>query len=145
MARKSKYSDEQARLILEEVENLRIHSSRVPMKSVHVFTAVDMRYGIDGLVAYAKSKGVKLKELEEETACIFISRDRRRMKAYSYNNVVSYMKAEDKQRPFDLNAVDEFPRAFDKSGTMSYAKALRTQLMKVMAKKGFLEEALLGE
>ena len=40
------------------------------------------------------------------------------------------MKAADKQRPFDLNAVDEVPRAFDKNGTMNYAKALKLGSLK---------------
>lgn len=110
------------------------------MKTVHIFTAVDMRSGHDGLALYAKNKGVKLIEMEEETACIFISRNRLRMKAYSYNGVVSYIRAPDRNRPFDLNAVDEFPKAFDKNGVMNYAKALKEKLRKVMAKSGKLEE-----
>lgn len=113
------------------------------MKVLHVFTAVDMRSGHDGLVQYAKSKGIKLSEIGTETACIFISRDRTRMKAYSYNGVVSYMKAPDRTRPFDLSAIDEFPRAFNKNGTMDYAKALKAKLTKVMATKGMLEEEML--
>lgn len=112
------------------------------MKALHVFTAVDMRSGHDGLVQYAKSKGVKLSELEVETACVFISRDRLRIKTYSYNGVVSYLKAPDAKRPFDLSAIDEFPKAFDKNGTMNYAKALKAKLTKVMASKGFLDEGM---
>lgn len=105
-----------------------------------------MRVGHDGLVKYAKDKGVDLKSLSTETACVFIARDRMRMKSYSYNGVVSYMKAPDRKRPFDLSAIDEFPRAFSKSGHMSYAKALRSRLAKELSGKGFLEEkALAGD
>ena len=114
------------------------------VKVVHCFTAVDMRMGHTGLEAYAKTRKVHLNAMDEETACIFISRNRCRMKAYSYNGVVSYMRAPSESRPFDLNAIDEFPRAFDKNGKMDYSRALKMSLEKMMALKGYLPEKSLG-
>lgn len=113
------------------------------MKTVHVFTAVDMRCGHDGLVEYAKSHKVNLREMEVGTACVFISRNRLRIKVFSFNGVLSYLKAQD-YRPFDLNAIDEFPRAFEKDGTMNYTKALKARLQKVMSKRGALPVESLG-
>lgn len=113
------------------------------MKTVHVFLAVDMRCGHDGLILHAKTAKVDLKEMTAGTACVFISRDRLRIKVYSFNGVLSYLKAPD-YRPFDLNAIDEFPKAFDKDGTMDYSKALKARLIKVMSKRGALEEDHLG-
>ena len=61
-------------VIVTDVASLGLHSKGVlAMKAIHVFTAVDMRLGVDGLVWYAKSKKVDLKALEDETACVFIS------------------------------------------------------------------------
>jgi len=112
------------------------------MKALHVFLGVDMRKSHDGLVNYAKSKRVDLTKLPEETACVFISSNRLRIKTYSYNHVLGYLKAPS-YRPFDLSAIDEFPRAFNKDGLMDYNKALRAKLEKALARKGRLQERCL--
>lgn len=112
------------------------------MKAVHVFLGVDMRKSHDGLAAFAKAKNVDLKKLPTETAAVFISANKLRIKTYSYNHVLGYLKAPS-YRPFDLSAIDEFPRAFDKNGLMDYNKALRARLQKALAQKGKLKEGVL--
>lgn len=109
------------------------------MKAVHVFLSVDMRKGHDGLIEYAKNRKVNLRELPDETAAVFINRQRDKMKTYSYNHVVGYMRSE-KHRPFDIAAVDHFAMAFKKDGTMDYSKALKARLEIALGKKGKLKE-----
>lgn len=109
------------------------------MKTVHIFLSVDMRMGHDGLSSYAKKKGVELALLPSQTACVFIARDRRRIKAYSANGVLCYVKALT-NRPFDLEALDYIPQAFSPDGVMDYDKALRKRLEKIFSKRGALKE-----
>lgn len=109
------------------------------MKTVNVFIGVDMRMGHEGLKQYAKTRKVDLTQLEDDSACVFISSNRLRIKTYSYNHVVGYLKA-DSNRPFDLSAIDEFPKAFNKHGIMNYDKAIRARLEKEFARKGKLTE-----
>lgn len=101
-----------------------------------------MRKSHDGLVSYAKQKRIDLTKLPDETACVFISSNRLRIKTYSYNHVLGYLKAPS-YRPFDLTAIDEFPRAFNKDGLMDYNKALKARLEKELSKKGRLPERVL--
>jgi len=110
------------------------------MKTIQVILGVDMRQGHPGLIKLAAKKGINLDALDPQTAVIFIARNKMRMKAYSHNGVLSYMRSTDSKRPFDLNAIDEFPKAFSKDGKMDYAKALRAKLEKELSKKGKLEE-----
>lgn len=110
------------------------------MKAVHVFLAVDMRCGHDGLYLLAKSHGVDISKLGTENACVFISRDRLKMKTFSWNGVVCSIKSKDNKRPYDISALDEIAKAFDKNGAIDYPKALRARLEKVMASKGRLVE-----
>jgi hypothetical protein len=100
------------------------------MKTVHVFTDVDMRMGHEGLEDVARGHRVSLKGLEAGEAAVFISRNRMRMKAYSWNGVVSYLRAK-ALRPFDLSAVDEFAKAFSPEGVMDYDKAIKKRLEKL--------------
>lgn len=100
------------------------------MRTVNVFLGIDMRMGHPGLIDLAKKNGVDLLNMEPQTACVFISRNKLRMKTFCYNGVLCYMRAMDIKRPFDLDSINEFPRAFDKNGQMNYAKALRATLEK---------------
>ena len=109
------------------------------MRAVEFFLGVNMCSQHDGLKKLAKKHKVDLDTLPARTACVFISRDRRRIKVYSANGVLSYLRAAD-YRPFDLSALDKFPEAFDAEGNLNYEKALRLRLEKEFAQKGPLEE-----
>lgn len=101
-----------------------------------VFVGADMRQGHDGMMKHASKKGVNLKNLKDQHAVCFFSRDRYRMKLFTFNGIVCYLRRTELQRPFDLNAVDEFHRAFDKNGKLDYDKALKFRLEKFMAQRG---------
>jgi hypothetical protein len=105
------------------------------VKLVHVFTDVDMRMGHEGLKSYAsRTAGLKLDALPPQTAAIFVSRGRSRMKVFSSNGVLSYMKNRG-ERPFDLSALAEFPRAFNPDGTLDYTRALERRLTALFKRK----------
>lgn len=113
------------------------------MKTIHVFVGVDMRQSHLGLTKLASQNKIDLNTMQQDSAIVFISRDRMRMKAYSGNGVLSYLVSSDRKRPFDLQAIDEFPKAFDKNGTMNYEKALKERLKKALFNKTFDDTKLL--
>jgi hypothetical protein len=105
-------------------------------KVIHVFLGSDLRAGHNGLFNQAKASGVKVKELPEGSAIIFINRKKNKLKSYAWNGVVSYIRSDETNRPIDLSVIDELPRAFDSNGRMDYAKALKATLeKKLQAKK----------
>jgi hypothetical protein len=110
------------------------------IKLLEVFVGVSMTKQHDGLAALAKKYKVDLAKLPEGTGAVFISRDRCRMKVYCWNGVLSYIRAASKSRPFSLDALSEFPKAFDANGAFSYEKALMLSLEKMFQKKMPLDE-----
>lgn len=93
----------------------------------------------DGLKAVAKKHKVDLDALPGESACVFISRDKCRIKVYSSNGVLSYLRAKT-SRPFDLSALNEFPKAFNVDGSFDYNKAIKLRLEKVFQEKGRMKD-----
>ncbi len=105
------------------------------MRIIYLFEETDMRFGHDALKVMAKKKKVDLEKLPDKTAVFFISSDKRRMKAYSYNGVLSYIRQQEYHRPIDLAAISEFSKAFDAKGHFDYNKALKTRLEKALRRK----------
>lgn len=101
-----------------------------------VFLGADLRQGHEGLVDHAKKKGVKLRELPPQTGVVFFNRKMTGMKLYGSGGMLGYLRRDELQRPFDLEAVSEFHRCFDKNGELDYDKALKLRLEKFMAKRG---------
>lgn len=104
------------------------------MITVSVLLNVSMVGGHDALVRVAKSQGMNLEKLDTGCAVVFINRKREKMKVYSYNGVLSYMRSPE-GRPFDLMAIDEFPKAFDANGRMDYPAALKLRIEKALQKQ----------
>jgi hypothetical protein len=107
------------------------------VKTVQFILGADMRGNHDSLKQQAKSCRVSLGSLAPGEAVVFINKARDKMKAYSYNNVISYYRSPDPSRPIDLDSLDEIPRAFNKRGELDYTKALKLRLEKKLAKKKF--------
>lgn len=97
------------------------------MKLVHCFLGADLRAGHTGLAEIAKSQSVDLSTLESGTAAVFVNRKRDRIKALSYNGVLSYVIC---PNGIDLHTLDILPQAFRPSGQMDYKSALRIALRK---------------
>lgn len=115
------------------------------MKSVQVFLGADLRSMHAGLKKLAASYGVHLDSLGKEEAVVFINSAKNKIKSYSYNGAICYIRFDDPKRPIDLNALDELPKAFNKHGTLNYTKALKAALIKQMKQnKKFKEMVVLG-
>lgn len=102
------------------------------MKTVHFFLGADLRSQHLGLIAIAKKANIDLLRLNAEEAVIFINSAKNKIKSFSYNGVVSYIKFDDPKRGIDMDALNEIPKAFDKNGTLNYTKALKASLEKRM-------------
>jgi len=59
------------------------------------------------------------------------------MKCYAWNGVLSYVRFDDPNRGIDLNAFNEFPRAFSSDGVMDYGKAIKASLEKRLVAQKF--------
>lgn len=110
------------------------------IRAIEVFVGVNMSKQHDGLAQVAKKYKVDITKLPEGAACVFISRDKCRMKVISWNGVLSYIRTLNRSRPFSMDALREFPRAFNVDGTFDYNKALKLNLEKVFEAKGLLNE-----
>lgn len=110
---------------------------------VHAFLGVSMINGHDGLRAHAKKCGVNMDVLPDKTAVVFFSRNKMRIKVLCPNGVLSYLRAK-QNRPFSLDALQEFPRAFSADESLDYDKALKMQLEKAFEKKGKSDPANFG-
>jgi hypothetical protein len=106
------------------------------VKAVKFLFNADLRGGHDNLKAQSKKVGVDLEKLETEEAAVFINRQRNKIKTYSYNGVMSYIRfTEESHRGIDMNALSEIARAFDKRGQLDYNKALKASLLQRLSKR----------
>lgn len=108
------------------------------MRTTDIFLGADLRMGVTGLKLYAKARKVDLNELEPMTAVAFVNRDKTGVKLFTWNKVVAYIRAEEINRPIDLDAIQMMVQAFNEDGTMNYTEALRATLIKTLEKKGRL-------
>lgn len=109
------------------------------MKAVTFFLGADLRSGHIGLQKLAKTKGTDLQTLQESEAVIFINTQRNKVKSYSSNGVLSYIRLEP-GRTVDLHALEEFPMAFSPKGRLDYKRALKRALIKRLHTPGRFKE-----
>lgn len=111
------------------------------MKATNVFLGADMRMMHFGLTELAKTKGVRLDRLDSGEMVCFVNAARNRLKVYTYNGVVGYIKfTGDSRRTIDLEAIDEMAKAFRTDGSVNYARGLRTALEKRLKIRGRVRE-----
>lgn len=113
------------------------------MRTVNVILGADLRSGHNGLTQQAKTKQIDLRKLSTGEAVVFINAKKNKMKCFSYNGVLSYVRFDDPRRGIDLNAIDFFPKAFHPDGRMDYPKALRMALERRMNVKKYKEVEVL--
>lgn len=106
------------------------------MKAVNIFLGVDLRSGYGGLRELLKKHKISFDDLSREEVYIFVNRAKTSVKVLSYNHVVSYLRSCDTNRPFDIAALNEIPRAINANGTLNYDKALRLSLEARLLKSG---------
>lgn len=98
------------------------------MRTVHVILGASMCGQHNSLEGQAKHNGVRLDNLKDGEAVVFINRKMDKMKAYSANKVISYVRFDDRRRGIDMAALNEIPKAFSADGVLDYPKALRLTL-----------------
>ena len=113
------------------------------MKAVKFFFGADLRGGHDMLIKQAKKAGVDLKDLAPAEAAVFINRAKDKLKSFSYNGVMSYIRfPREENRRIDMMALNELARAFDSRGVLNYNKALRQSLIKRLMSPRSAEKTL---
>jgi len=115
------------------------------MKTVHFFLGADLRGSHAGLAMQAKQKNIDLAKLKAGEAVVFINRKKNKLKSYSFNGVVSYVRFDDSRRGIDMDALNEIPRSFTSDGRMDYERALRETLKKKLSLKRFEELEVVGK
>lgn len=100
------------------------------MKAVKVITGADLRAMHPGLKKLAARFDIDLGNLKDGEAVLFINRAKDKLKSYSSNGVVSYVRFDDKKRSIDMDALNEIPRSFNSDGSLDYNRALKSALTK---------------
>lgn len=107
------------------------------MKIVHIFLGADLRGAHNYFRILSASSGHNVNELKTGEAIIAINKAKDKLKAYSYNGALTYIRFDDKKRGIDLNAIDELARAFRPDGTLDYTKALKESFSKRLTVKQY--------
>lgn len=106
------------------------------MKAVNIFLGCDLRSGYTGLRELLKKHKIAFDSLNPEEAYLFVNRAKTSVKVLSHNHVVSYLRSKDTNRPIDIEALNEIPKAFNNDGTIDYNKALKLSLEARLQRKG---------
>lgn len=87
-----------------------------------IFLNTDLRCQHRGLSLLAAKRKCNLDKLEPGEHVAFVNRRKDRVKLYSANGLLSYLKSD---RPLDLRAIASIPEAFGKSLKLKYASGIR--------------------
>jgi len=94
---------------------------------IRCFLDSDLRSGHLGLTNQARKEKVFTNELGAGEYVVFINRKRDRVKVYTGNEVIAYMKAP-RGTQIDLRVIEQIPKAFLSRGSLSYDRALEKVL-----------------
>lgn len=98
-------------------------------KILRVFLDTDMRNQHDGLEKIATKNKVSLIDLDQGSHVIFVNTRCNKIKIYSSNGVLSYMK-KDTGGKLDLNMIEMIPHSFNQTGAIDWNKAAKLSLEK---------------
>lgn len=96
-------------------------------KLLRVFLDVNMQLGHDGLTALAQQSNVSVRKLQPMEHVVFVNRAVDKVKIYSSNGVVSYLRSPTGK--LDLGTLEHFAECFGAEG-FQYTEALRKTLLK---------------
>ena len=102
----------------------------------NVLLDVDLRMGHTGLRRYAKDQGIDTTLMKDGEVVLFINVGRNKVKAYSYNGVLSYLRIDDPRSKLSLNALDLIPQVSDRHEKMAYSRAAREVLSSIIERVG---------
>lgn len=95
---------------------------------IRVFLNVDMRNQHTGLTNVALRENISLKKLKLNEHVIFINNKKNRLKMFSSNGLLSYLKSD--KGALNLNLIEQIPRCFNENETINWTKAQRLALEK---------------
>lgn len=94
-----------------------------------VFLNTDFRNSHDGLAAIALNNGIDVSKLAHGEFVLFLNAHKDRIKLYTSNNVLAYMKMPHRHR-VEMRTLRLIPEAFMASGRIQYDETLKEVLMK---------------
>ena len=100
-------------------------------KVVRVFFNVNMSAQHFGLYNVAMAEKINLNALRQGEHAVFINKKCNRIKVYSSNGCLSYMK---RDKGIDLGIIQMIAQSFSESGELSFTKAEKLSLEKKLKK-----------
>ncbi len=100
---------------------------------VRVFKDTDMRNQHAGLRMVAAKANVNLDALDQHEHVVFLNSKKNRIKAFSFNGVISYLYSE--KEPLDLNALVGIVQTFSPGAKANVNEAVKKALSKKLNKK----------
>lgn len=96
-------------------------------KIIQVFFNVDMRNGVDGLMAIAEKAEIDLAKVSPGHFLVFINSRKNRLKLFASKDVYAYYRST--EGPINMLMIQHLPRAFNGS-KINFSGALRAALLK---------------
>jgi hypothetical protein len=101
-------------------------------KVIQVFMDADLRCGHDGLADIAKKEKINVTKLEHGEFVMFINVERNKLKLYTANNIVAYLRLP--QGKIEMRTLGMIPAAFAQTGRISYDEHLKEVLQERLGK-----------
>lgn len=102
-------------------------------KIIQIFLGADLRCCHDGLAEIARKQKINVTELSPGEFVIFINTCLNRIKLYTANEVVAYLKL--KTGKIDMRTISLIPKAFMASGKIQYDESLKNILIEKLGDK----------
>lgn len=96
------------------------------------FVNADLRNGHMGLSQMAKQDRIQVEKLEPGQYLVFINTAKNKMKVYTANNIVAYLRLS--RGRIDLSTISKIPQSFQ-GGDIHYDEALKTRLLETLQVK----------
>lgn len=103
------------------------------------FVNADLRNGHQGLAAMAKKDRISVDQLEAGQYLVFINTAKNKMKVYTANNIVAYLRLN--RGRIDLATISKIPQSFQ-GGDIHYDDALKSRLLETLEIKSRQVSAL---
>lgn len=103
-------------------------------RAIQIFLNCDLRCCHEGLAEVAKKNKIDVKKLNPGEFVIFINASKNRLKLYTANNVIAYLKLQENQK-IDLRVIALIPQAFEATGKINYDENLKKVIEKELSKK----------
>ncbi len=101
---------------------------------LRAFFNSDLRCGHEGLAKMAKDQEVDVMRLEPGQFVIFVNHAKDRLKLFTSNNIIAYLKLV-KGQVLDMRTIALIPKAFQAKGSIDYDAALKEVIQQNLGRK----------